>query len=52
MKMTELVENKSPQKQKKMKIIITENQEKMIIERMKTDILKSNEFNINETNQR
>ena len=50
--MTDLVLNKSPKKQKKMKIIITENQAKMIIERTKSDFFKSNEFNTNETNQR
>lgn len=52
MKMTDLVVKKTPQKYKKMKIIITENQAKMIIERMKTDFIKSNEINANETNQR
>ncbi len=52
MKMTDLVVNKPPQKQKKMKIIITENQAKMLVERMKIDHLKSNELKINETNQR
>jgi hypothetical protein len=40
MKMTDLVVNKSPQKQKKMKIIITENQAKMIIEKMKIEGFK------------
>ncbi len=50
--MTDLVENKQPQKQKKMKIIITENQAKMIVERMKIDHFKSQELNVNETNQR
>ena len=45
MKMTDLVVNKTPQKQKKMKIIITENQAKMIVEKMKIDHFKSKEFN-------
>jgi len=52
MKMRDLVCNKSPQKQKKMKIIITENQAKMIVERMKIEDFKPKEFNKNETNQR
>ena len=52
MKMTDLVVNKSPQKHKKMKIIITENQAKMIIEKMKLEDFKSKEYDINETNQR
>jgi hypothetical protein len=52
MKMNDLVVNNTPQKQRKMKIIITENQAKMIVERMKIDYFKSKELNINETNQR
>jgi hypothetical protein len=52
MKMTDLVVNKQPQKQKKMKIIITENQAKMLVEKMKIDHFKLKELNINETNQR
>jgi len=52
MKMTDLVVNKQPQKQKKLKIIITENQAKIIVERMKIDHFKSKELNINETNKR
>ena len=52
MKMTDLVVNKPPQKQKKMKIIITENQAKMLVEKLKIDHFKSKELNINETNQR
>jgi hypothetical protein len=50
MKMTDLVVNKPPQKQKKMKIILTENQVKMLVEKMKIDPFKSKELNINETN--
>lgn len=52
MKMKDLVVNKSHQKQKKIKILITENQANMIIESLKTDLLKSNEFKLNEKNQR
>ena len=52
MKMTDLVFNTSPKKQKKMKIIITENQVKMIFEKMKIEDFKPKEYNKNETNQR
>ena len=52
MKMTDLVVQKPPQKQKKMRIIITENQVKMIVERLKVDHFKLRKLKINETNQR
>ena len=52
MKMTDLLVNKSPQKQKKMKIIITENQAKMIVGKMRIEDFKLKKYNINETNQR
>ncbi len=52
MKMSDIVVNKSQQRQKKMKIIITENQAKMIVERIKIENFKPEDYNINETNQR
>jgi hypothetical protein len=48
MKITDLVVNKPTKNQKKLKIIITENQAKMIVERMKIDHFKSKQFNKNE----
>lgn len=38
MKMKDLVVNNTPQKQRKMKIIITENQAKMIVQKLKSNI--------------
>ena len=52
MKMTDLTINKTPQKQKKMKIIITENQAKMLIQKIKINHFEPKELNLNETNQR
>jgi hypothetical protein len=52
MKMKDLVVNNTPQKQRKMKIIITENQAKMIVQKIKIEHFKSKELNTYETNQR
>ena len=52
MKMKDLVFKTLPKKQKKMKIIITENQVKMIFEKMQIKDFKPKEYNKNETNQR
>ena len=52
MKMKDLVFKTLPKKQKKMKIIITENQVKMIVGKIRLEDFKLKKYNINETNQR